>query len=40
MSPLFDGIFAGSGRPSIPLEHLLESSLLMAFYEVRSERQF
>ncbi len=40
MSPLFDEIYADSGRPSIPPEHLLKSSLLMAFYTVRSERQF
>ena len=40
MSPLFDEIYASGGRPSIPPEHLLKSSLLMAFYTVRSERQF
>ncbi len=40
MSPLFDEIYAASGRPSIPPEHLLKSSLLMAFYTIRSERQF
>ena len=40
MSPLFDELYAPSGRPSIPPEHLLKSSLLMAFYTVRSERQF
>ena len=40
MSPLFDEIYADNGRPSIPPEHLLKSSLLMAFYTVRSERQF
>ncbi len=39
MSPLFDEIYASNGRPSIPPEHLLKSSLLMAFYAVRSERQ-
>ena len=40
MSPLFDELYASGGRPSIPPEHLLKSSLLMAFYTVRSERQF
>ena len=40
MSPLFDEIYADNGRPSIPPEHLLKASLLMAFYTVRSERQF
>ena len=40
MSPLFDELYASGGRPSIPPEHLLKSRLLMAFYTVRSERQF
>ena len=40
MPPLFDELYASGGRPSIPPEHLLKSSLLMAFYTVRSERQF
>jgi len=40
MSPLFDEICADTGRPSIPPEHLLKSSLMMAFCAVRSERQF
>ena len=40
MSPLFDELYAAGGRPSIPPEHLLKSSLLIAFYTVRSERQF
>ena len=40
MSPLFDEIYADHGRPSIPPEHLLKSSLLMALYTIRSERQF
>ena len=40
MSPLFDELYAAGGRPSIPPEHLLKSSLLMACYTVRSERQF
>ena len=40
MSPPFDELYAAGGRPSIPPEHLLKSSLLMVFYTVRSERQF
>jgi transposase len=40
MSPLFDAMYATRGRPSIPPETLLKSSLLMALYSVRSERQF
>src|SRR5215212_218344 len=40
LSPLFDAMYASVGRPSIPPEHLLKASLLMALYSVRSERQF
>ena len=40
MSPVFDEVYAAGGRPSIPPEHLLKASLLMAFYTIRSERQF
>ena len=40
MSPLFDELYADNGRPSIPPEHLLKASLSMAFYTIRSERQF
>ena len=40
MSLLFDEVYAAGGRPSIPPEHLLKSSLLMAFYTIRSKRQF
>ena len=40
MSLLFDEVYAAGGRPSIPPEQLLKSSLLMAFYTIRSERQF
>ena len=40
LSPLFDAMYATSGRPSIPPEHLLKASLLIALYSVRSERQF
>jgi transposase len=30
LSPLFDEMYAADGRPSIPPEHLLKASLLMA----------
>ena len=40
LSPLFDEMYAASGRPSVPPERLLKSMLLMAFYSVRSERLF
>ncbi len=40
LSPLFDTMYSTSGRPSIPPEHLLKASLLIALYSVRSERQF
>ncbi len=40
LSPVFDQMYAESGRPSIPPEHLLKACLLMAFYSIRSERQF
>jgi len=40
LSPLFDEMYSGVGRSSIPPERLLKSSLLMALYTVRSERMF
>ena len=40
MSPTFKRMYAQDGRPSIPPEHLLKGCLLMAFFSVRSERQF
>jgi transposase len=33
-------MYAETGRPSIPPEHLLKACLLIALYSVRSERQF
>ena len=39
LSPAFEGIYATTGRPSIPPEKLLRALLLQAFYSVRSERQ-
>jgi transposase len=40
LSPVFDRMYAGIGRPSIPRERLLKASLLIALYSVRSERAF
>lgn len=40
LSPIFDKMYADTGRPSIPPEHLLKASLLIALYSIRSERQF
>ena len=40
LSPLFDTMYADIGRPSIPPERLLKTSLLMSLYSVRSERAF
>lgn len=40
LSPTFDAMYSATGRPSIPPERLLKSTLLMALYTVRSERMF
>lgn len=40
LSPVFAKMYSGTGRPSIPPEHLLKACLLIALYSVRSERQF
>ena len=40
ISPTFNLMYAETGRPSIPPEHLLKACLLIALYSVRSERQF
>jgi transposase len=40
LSPLFDEIYAETGRPSIPPERLLKASLLIALFSVHSERAF
>lgn len=39
LSPVFTGMYAEGGRPSIPPEHLLKALLLKSLYSVRSERQ-
>ena len=36
----FDAMYSGIGRPSVPPEQLLKSTILMALYSVRSERAF
>ena len=40
LSPVFDTMYAASGRDSVPPERLLKASVLMALYTVRSERMF
>ena len=40
LSPTFAQMYARGGRPSVPPEHLLKGSLLIALYSIRSERQF
>ena len=40
LAPLFDGMYAELGRPSIPPERLLKASLLISLYSVRSEYAF
>ena len=40
LSPRFNAMYSLVGRPSVPPEHLLKSSLLIALYSIRSERQF
>jgi transposase len=39
LSPQFDGLYARTGRPSIPPEKLLRALLVQLLYSVRSERQ-
>ena len=38
LSPTFDRMYATTGRPSIPPEHLLRALVLQVLYSVRSER--
>ncbi len=40
LSPQLTAMYAPGGRYSIPPEHLLKATLLMALYSIRSERQF
>lgn len=39
LSEVFDGMYAATGRPSVPPERLLKGQLLIALYSIRSERQ-
>lgn len=36
----FDAMYSRTGRPSVPPEHLLKATVLMALYSIRSERAF
>jgi transposase len=40
LGPTFAQMYARDGRKSVPPEHLLKASLLIALYSIRSERQF
>ena len=40
LAPVFEGMYAKIGRPSIPPESLLKATLLIALYSVRSDRMF
>ena len=40
LSPQLTTLYAEGGRHSVPPEHLIKASLLMALYSIRSERQF
>jgi transposase len=40
LSSTFEAMYSKVGRPSIPPERLLKSTILMALYTVRSERMF
>ena len=40
LSPVFDEMYADSGRPSIPPERLLKAHLLISLFTIRSERAF
>jgi len=40
LSPQLSAMYSTTGRPSVPPEHLIKGTLLMALYSIRSERQF
>lgn len=40
LAPVFDEMYSGMGRPSLPPKVLLKACLLIALFTVRSERQF
>ena len=40
LSPVFETMYASTGRPSVPPERLLKGLVLIALHSIRSERQF
>ena len=40
LDPEFEAMYASGGRPSVPPETVLKSTVLMAMYSIRSERAF
>ena len=40
LDEIFDAMYSTGGRPSVPPEMLLKSTVLMAMYSMRSERAF
>ena len=40
LDDVFDEMYAGTGRSSVPPESLLKATILMAMYSIRSERAF
>lgn len=40
LSPHLSAMYAADGRHSVPPEHLIKATILMALYSIRSERQF
>ena len=40
LSAQLSDLYAEGGRHSVPPEHLIKATLLMALYSIRSERQF
>jgi len=40
LSPQLTAMYAPDGRHSVPPEHLIKATLLLALYSIRSERQF
>jgi transposase len=40
LAPEFDAMYARTGRPSAPPEHLLKATVLMSLYSIRSVCQF
>ena len=38
LSPVFEAMYASTGRPSVPPERLLKALVLIALHSIRSER--